>query len=126
MSRRAGLQKSFGHAIDGLKTASKDEPNFQVHIVLAAIALTLGFVLHIDRVEWIILLFTTSFVIILELLNTMMEAIVDLLHPNIHPKAKVAKDVSAGIVLVGACVSVIVGALIFIPKIFELYQLLNK
>lgn len=122
MSRTMSLAQSFGYAISGLKTALKQEPNFQIHIVISAVALVLALALDFSLFEWLLLLFTISFVLIMELVNTVLENLVDLVSPKIHPKAKAAKDVAAAAVLVSAWVSILIGVALFIPKIWLLSQ----
>lgn len=119
MSRFRSLPSSFGYAYSGFKTALRKEPNFQIHVVIGTIALITGVLLGLDKMEWLILLFTISFVLILEFWNTAIEAIVDLVSPEVHPKAKIAKDVSAAAVLLGAFVSIVVGIVLFLPKILN-------
>lgn len=113
--------KSFKYAFQGLHTALKNEPNLRIHIFFAAAALILGFVLKLASTEWLLLAFTIFYVITLELLNTVMEAFVDLVSPEMSPYAKVAKDVSAACVLLAAIISIIVGIALFLPKIISLF-----
>lgn len=111
------ISKSFKYAFAGLHTAVRQEPNVRIHLIFAIIALFLGAVLGLSVIEWILLVFTIFFVIVLELLNTVLEAMVDLVSPDIKPSAKIAKDVSAACVLVAASMSLLVGFLLFVPKI---------
>lgn len=117
MSKTRSLPRSFKHAFNGFHTAVRKEPNFQIHVMAGCTALIAGYVLGLYKTEWIILLFTIAFVLILELFNTAIEAIVDLLSPKYHEKAKLAKDVSAAAVLVSSVLAVIIGTLLFVPKI---------
>lgn len=119
MSRIYSRAGSFKFAIQGLKEAMINEPNFQIHIFLGLMAVIFGFVLGLSTAEWIILVFTIAFVLVLELFNTAIEAMVDLLSPKRHPKAKVAKDVSAAAVFVSSMVAIIVALVLFAPKILE-------
>jgi diacylglycerol kinase len=112
--------RSFYFAIQGLKLALKQEPNMRIHIVAAVLATTLGVALGLTTYEWLLLTFTIFYVITLELLNTVLEALVNLVSPNISPYAKIAKDVSAACVLTAAFMSVIVGITLFIPKIIKI------
>lgn len=109
--------KSFFYAGQGLKTALKNEPNLRIHFTAATLALVLGATLGLSIYEWLLLTFTIFYVITLELLNTVLEAIVDLVSPEIKGVAKIAKDVSAAMVLLAAFMSIIVGVALFIPKI---------
>ena len=81
----------------------------------------MGLALGLDGGEWAALLTVMTVVIALELLNTVVEAAVDLASPQFHPKAKVAKDVAAGAVLVSAMGASLVGAVIFLPKLAALF-----
>ncbi len=80
----------------------------------------LGFIFKISVTEWLICILLFGFVITLELMNTAIEKTIDICMPNINPQAKLAKDTSAGAVLVVAIVSLIAGVIIFVPKIIEL------
>ena len=120
MSRVRSLPQSFKYACDGLKTAAKNEPNFQIHLTFAAAALILAIILDFNISEWLMLLFTIAFVLILELINTAIESIVNLVSPEIKSHAKIAKDVSAAAVLIAAFTAIIVGFVLFYPKIIAL------
>ncbi len=100
--------------------ALKQEPNLRIHFVAATLALALGATLGLKTFEWLLLAFTIFYVITLELLNTVLEAIVDLVSPEIKSYAKIAKDVSAACVLLAALMSIIVGLVLFVPKILVL------
>lgn len=117
MGHNHPIVKSFRYAFEGLATALKQEPNMRFHFVVAALSLVAAFYFKLSSVEWAILILTISMVIILELLNTTIEELVDLASPNIHPKAKIAKDVAAAAVLWGAIAAIIIGVLLFLPKI---------
>ena len=120
MGLRHPTAKSFIYAIQGIKTAFKNEPNLRIHSVFAISALILGVLLKLNYLEWMLLAFTIFYVITLELLNTVMESFVNLVSPEINPYAKIAKDVSAACVLMAAILSVIVGVVLFLPKIVAL------
>jgi undecaprenol kinase/diacylglycerol kinase (ATP) len=109
---------SFGYAFSGIRTALKKEPNIRIHLVLALLAIILAYFLKFSPVEWIILAFTISFVLILELINTTLETLVNIVSPEVREEARVAKDVSAAAVLISAILSVVVGAFLYLPKIF--------
>ncbi len=112
--------KSFIYAFQGIKTALKQEPNFRIQILIGIIALILGILLKISTLEWLILSFTIFYVLTLELINTVMEAFVNLVSPQYQYFAKIAKDVSAACVLLAALLSVVVGFIIFLPKLIFL------
>ena len=109
--------KSFTYAFKGICTALEQQ-NMKIHVICAIVVIMAGLVTGLSPVEWSILLIVIASVISLEMINTAIEAVVDLASPSIHPLAKVAKDVAAGAVLVFAGASVIIGGLIFLPKWF--------
>jgi len=117
MSRFHSTKRSFGYAFTGMKTAFIKEPNLQVHIIIGIVVLLFGAFVGLNVFEWVLLLFTIAFVILLELVNTSLEAIVNLVSPEIKPQAKVAKDVAAATVLLAALLSVIIGLILFLPKL---------
>ncbi len=122
MSRFHSNIKSFGYAIEGIKTAFKKEPNLQIHLIIGGLVLALAGILRFSIFEWIVLLFTVTLVIVLELINTSIESIVNLVSPEIKPQAKVAKDVAAAAVLVTAIMSIIIGVLLFLPNIIDVFK----
>lgn len=122
MGLRHTTIRSFKYAFTGLHTALRNEPNFRIHIVIALFALVLGIILRLNAMEWLLLAFTIFYVLTLELLNTVLEAMVDLVSPEITPYAKIAKDVSAACVLLAAFMSLIVGSALFLPKIILLFK----
>ena len=108
---------SFKHAIAGLGYVLKNHPNMKVHGLLGLMAVVVGWVLGISTLEWLILSFTMVLVMMAEMVNTAIESMTDLITTEYRHQAKVAKDVSAGMVLVTAVGAVIVGLVIFLPKI---------
>jgi diacylglycerol kinase len=120
MSKTHSALGSFGYAIEGIKEAIKNEPNIRIHLIIGIMAAILAYFLKFSKTEWIILVFTISFVLILELINTALEAIVDIVSPQTQRKAKIAKDVAAAAVLISAILAIIVGAFLFLPKILTL------
>lgn len=119
MSRFHSTKQSFGYAGSGLKEALQKEPNLQIHTAMGLAALVLGVLLGLQIYEWALLFFAIFFVFITELINTSLESIVNIVSPKIHPMAKAAKDVAAAAVLLAAFQSIIIGALLFIPRIAE-------
>lgn len=108
---------SFKHAWDGIWYTLKSQPNFRFHLIATVIVFLLGIYFSIDKNEWLVLLFTINMVLVAEMLNTSVESIVDLITQERREDAKIAKDVSAGMVLVSSSLAVIIGLVIFIPKI---------
>jgi diacylglycerol kinase len=111
---------SFGYAFDGLRYSWTTQRHLRIHVSLALLAIGLGLFLTITLVEWAVLLAIIALVIALELLNTVVEVVVDMIAPEHHPQAKVAKDVAAGAVLAAAAGALLVGCVIFIPRIVGL------
>jgi len=123
MSKTHSTFSSFSYAFSGIRLALKNEPNIRVHFVVAILVAIVAYALKFSRLEWIVLAFTVAFVLILELINTTLEEIVDMVSPGTRPKAKVAKDISAAAVLISALLAVVIGGFLFLPKILPL---LNK
>ena len=113
------LVKSFGNALRGLSIALKREPNFQLQVFCAIFAIAAGIFLHISRFEWLIIVMASGLVLGLELYNTVLEKLLDLLKPRFTDQAGLVKDIAAGAVLVGAITAGLVAALIFIPRLIE-------
>ncbi|OGM31503.1 hypothetical protein A2630_03715 [Candidatus Woesebacteria bacterium RIFCSPHIGHO2_01_FULL_44_10] len=122
MSQKGRLTRSFKYAFAGIGSAMKSEPNFRIHSVIALVVLVAAAVLGFNYLEWLILLLVIYFVLILELINTVLEKIVDLASPEINPQAKAAKDISAAAVLFSAVLAIVAGLVLFIPKIWPLIQ----
>lgn len=118
--KRKKLRNSFKYAFEGVHRELKEEQNLKIHILIMILVIIAGFTLKLSPMEWIICIILFGFVIALELVNTAIELTVDLAMPEIHPKAKAAKDIAAAAVLVSATCSVIIGLIIFLPKIINL------
>ena len=106
------IVRSFYFAFAGLWHLFRTQRNARIELAIGAAACAVGGWVGISRVEWAVIVFTIALVLILEGLNTAVEAAIDLASPKIHPLAKVAKDLAAGMVLIAAIASVAVGALI--------------
>jgi diacylglycerol kinase len=117
MRRRA---LSFKYAFSGIKAAFLEEPNLKLHFVFAVIVALLGCYLQISKIEWLILTITIGLVLTAELTNTSIEAVVDSFTDKEHPGAKLAKDISAGAVLIVSLTAAIIGAIIFLPYLITL------
>lgn len=110
---------SFKCAFEGLFYAFRTQPNFKIHFTLSALALGAGFYLQISRLEMIILVLMIIIGLAVEMTNTAIESLTDLVTSEWKPEAKIAKDVSAGMMLLTAIGAVIVALLIFLPHILE-------
>jgi diacylglycerol kinase (ATP) len=120
-SRAATLLLSFRYAFAGIRYLLWTQRNAKVQTALGLAAVALGFLLRIERDEWLALVLTIALVLAAEGVNTALEAVVDLASPIYHPLAKVAKDVAAGTVLLTAIASVIVGLILFLPRLLSLF-----
>lgn len=117
------LLQAMGHAVDGIITMLREERNMRYHTLAAVLALLVGCLLKVDANEWLWLLLVIFLVFAAEFLNTVTEAVTDLLvshHYNVEVKK--AKDVAAGGVLIAACFAVLVGLIIFVPRIINLIR----
>ena len=111
---------SFKYAFQGVFSAIKTERNLKIHISIMILVIIVGIFLKISKMEWIIRIILFGLVIGGEMLNSAIETVVDIAMPEINPKAKFAKDVAAGAVLIFAISSAIIGLIIFIPKIIAI------
>jgi diacylglycerol kinase (ATP) len=121
-----GLSKrihSFVYAFKGIYYLLRNETNAQIHCVAAITAIVLGLVLRISTPEWCFIIFAIGIVLSAESFNTAIEKLVDHLFPQYHETAKIAKDVAAGAVLLCAIAALIVGIVIFLPKILVLLNI---
>ncbi|NJO07879.1 MAG: diacylglycerol kinase family protein [Chloroflexaceae bacterium] len=115
------LIRSFRYAFAGVGYLLCTQRNAQIHCLIGACAMTLGFFLGLARWEWVLLVLTMTVVLAAEGINTAIEAAVDVATAEYHPIAAIAKDVGAGAVLICAIGAVAVGCLIFLPHLWELY-----
>jgi diacylglycerol kinase len=116
------LVQSFGHAIDGIVFTVKTQRNMQIHVGAASLAILAGWLLRIPWSDVLLVFFSIFFVFVLEMVNTAIEATIDLVTAEYHPLAKIAKDVASGAVLLGAVFSLIVGGYVYIPQIYTLIR----
>lgn len=115
------LYKSFGYAFEGIFAGIRKERNMKIHCTAAVLVVCAGLVFQISLVKWCLCLILFGLVMALELVNTAVEAVVDLVTDEYKPLAKLAKDTAAGAVLIAAIMAAITGCLIFIPEIMEFF-----
>lgn len=116
------FKDSFKNCIDGINFVLTHEKNFVREIVIGMIALSLAYLLEVSTFEFIIILLLINFVLIMELINTALEKVVDLYTTKYNSLAKIIKDVSASSVLIMSIFSAIIGAIIFLPKILNIFR----
>lgn len=116
--RAASRLASFRHAFAGWWFVLRTQRNAWIHAVASVAVLAIGLWLELGRIEWAVLALTIALVWVAEFVNTAVEAVVDLLSPNIHPLAKIAKDVAAAAVLIAALTAIVVGLLILGPSLW--------
>jgi len=112
--------QSFGYAFNGLKILLKEEHNARIHLLAAICAVVASIVFRISLYEWVVVIFAIGFVLVMEILNTIVENIADFISPNIDKRIKKIKDLSAAATLISAIVALIIGIIVFLPKIIEL------
>ena len=119
----SNVLKSFKYAFSGICYVLKTSRNFKIQLIFAVISLMIGFLLQIGQSNYVILIATIMSVLILEILNTSIESIVDLVvKKEFSILAKISKDTSAGAVLLASINSVIIAVYIFVPKIKFLFE----
>ena len=119
----SNVLKSFKYAFSGISYVLKTSRNFKIQLIFAFISLMIGFLMQISQSNYVILIATIMSVLILEILNTSIESIVDLVvKKEFSSLAKISKDTSAGAVLLASINSVIIAVYIFVPKIKLLFE----
>jgi len=117
-----GRLKAFVYAFKGLKILISSEDSFKAQFFIGLFAILLGFIFKISETEWMIQLLTIGLVLVAEALNTGIEKIADFIHPDYHKKIEVLKDIAAGAALIAAIIAVIIGCIIYIPRITVLFS----
>ena len=110
--------KSVCFAIEGIATFFKTQHNAWIHAFAAILVVFAGFFFKVNSSEWCLLTFAIAFVLIAEMLNTAIEFLTDIVSPVYNQKAKMVKDVAAGAVLIASIAAVVIGLIVFLPKIF--------
>ncbi|MBN2521196.1 MAG: diacylglycerol kinase family protein [Bacteroidales bacterium] len=113
-------KQSYNHAIIGIKLLFKTQTNFRIEVICALLVVIFAFFLKLIIIEWCLILISIFFVFITEALNTALEFVSDEITEEHNVLIRNAKDISAGAVLLSVISSIIVGLLIFIPKIIAL------
>jgi diacylglycerol kinase len=108
--------RSFGYALKGIKAVFGKEANMNIHLIMTTLVIICGFVFSISITEWMLCIGCFGLVISLEMLNSAIENLVNLVSPEKHELAGKVKDIAAGAVLVASICAAIVGLIIFVPK----------
>jgi diacylglycerol kinase len=114
--------QSILFACQGLLDGFRTQPNFRIQLIVALAVVVTGWGLSISRLEWLAIVLTIALVLSAEMLNTAIEYLTDLASPEVHPLAGKAKDAAAAAVLLTAAAAVLVGILIFLPKLLQLFN----
>ena len=112
---------SFRYAFEGVKTLFRETPNAKIHLVLAVLAIALGFIFAISALEWLAVIIVIGLVFAMEALNTAIETISDFVCRERNNSIKKIKDLAAAGVLLAAIAALTVGIVIFLPKIIDLF-----
>ena len=115
------LINSFKYAIEGIISSFKTERNMKIHVLAMTVVIALGFFFKLDKIEWCFIIIAIASVISVELFNTAIETVVDIVSPERNPKAKLVKDIAAGAVLVVAIGAAIIGFIILGPRVINLF-----
>jgi diacylglycerol kinase len=111
--------KSFSYAARGFMYILKYEHNARIHLFISGIVLIMGFLLHIKRAEWVLVLLCMGFVLTAEMINTAIEKLADVVSPQKNETIRVIKDISAAVVLLSSFIAMISGLIIFVPCLWE-------
>jgi len=113
--------KSFRYAFRGLKYVLKNEQNFQMELLIGIFIVILMFVFDIRDWQKVALFLVIFSVLAVELINTILERVVDILKPRVHPYAQLIKDIMAAAVLIASLGAIVIGAIIFYPYVRDLF-----
>jgi diacylglycerol kinase len=114
---------SFKYAFRGLKILISEEHNSRIHLSIALLVILAGILFRISVFEWVAIIIAIGFVITLEIINSVVERISNYISPEYNDKIKGIKDLSAAGVLTGSITAVIIGLIIFIPKLIQLFKI---
>src|SRR5690625_3948092 len=106
-------------AWQGIIKVIREERNFQIHRIIGGLVVILSVIVQLNFLEWTIVLLTICLVLVMEMINTLIERLIDYFKPEQHEKAKHIKDIAAGSVLITAIFAAIIGLIIFIPKLLQ-------
>ncbi len=114
--------KSFGYAIKGILHLFSSQKNMRIHFVIAVAVILSGFYFKITAADWSLVVICITLVFFAEAINTSIEYLTDLAHPDFHPLAGKIKDISAGAVLLAALGAAVVGLIIFSKYLTDIVE----
>ncbi|MEK3788241.1 MULTISPECIES: diacylglycerol kinase family protein [Paenibacillus] len=118
--RERSWRLTFRHAWEGIVYAFRTQINMRVHVAATLLVGVMGYILHISVIDWLFVITAMALVLVAEMINTAIETTVDLISPEFHPLAKIAKDTAAGAVLMAAVFAVIVGCIVFFEPVMHI------
>lgn len=113
--------KSFRYAAQGFLFILRYEHNARIHLFISGLVLIMGFLLHIKRLEWVLVLLCMGLVLTAEMINTTIEKLSDIVSPEKNEQIRVIKDISAAVVLLSSFIAMIAGFIIFVPYLWKLF-----
>lgn len=116
-----GRRPAFEHAFHGLIHVLLTQHNARIHLAMTFLVVISGFLLKLNGFEWTVVIIAIGLVWVTEIINTALEALVDLVTQQYHPLAKIAKDTSAAAVLFASLIAVLLGIVVFTPHLFQLF-----
>lgn len=122
--RNKNVIEAFKNATNGIKYVFKNEHNYRIQVVFSIIAILMGIILEINFLEFSIIFVLIALVFLAEFVNSITETVVDMYTEEYNERAKIAKDVAAGTAMLMAIISVIVGMLIYLPKILKIFNII--
>src|SRR3989338_9707307 len=123
MMRFRAFLRSLRNALRGIAVVYRHEQSFRLQLCVTAFVIAFGFLFHVRRSEWIVLIFLCAMVLGLEMVNSVVERLIDAFKPRLHPFVADAKDIMAGAVLLVSLGAAAIGLAIFLPRLFFLFGL---
>ena len=117
--QKPGFWRSLNQAWRGIHYTWKTQGHLRFHVAAGLSVVCLAWWSKVSRFEWLILILAISSVISAEVINSALELVVDMVQPNFHPLAGMAKDVASGAVLITAIQAVVIGMIVFFPRLFH-------
>jgi len=119
MKEAGKIAENFYYAIKGIYYTINTQGNAKIQLFFALLVILAGIFFELALQEWLIIVFIIGFVLSLETFNTALEELVNFVSPEYHKQAGLVKDIAAGAVLIGAITALLIGNIIFLPKIYH-------